>query len=513
MRWQMAIDNALAGAHVAAAGSLTEHLNAQLAQLREESERLLGGIRETASGVAGDTQRQLSELQQAIRSQNEHLETTLTRAAQTLAHFENSASKIEAQQHVLGDLQSQVESRVGEALNRHNQELQRRSDSLFEEVSTRIRGAFEESSREAVAKFSQQIESAVRPHVASSEEAVHRLAGGRSLLDAALTMQQDRIRKSADEAFAEALEQFRANLGTVEQLLQESAGTVSARSVADFEEKIAGVKHQASEDLLKSAEWYEKKAQTQIHGLTEKACEQAETKLREKAAEVSSVFATELDHSSRTFIDHTQTQMEEVVRDGFERARALFAEAADTTSAAFIDEIQRRGREELSGFEAEIQKTGTEARTKLEAAHSEFTQKLTAEQENFLRRFEAGMRGVLETGVAEVHGRVQGDFEPLLQSWKTMTDAHQAEMRSLYARVGEQAAEQYRERLENVSKQWMLATVASLDQQSRQVLSGVSATAESKMRDTFTKVFADMGETLRERLRQIAANVEFPSGR
>jgi excinuclease UvrABC ATPase subunit len=123
------------------------------------------------------------------------------------------------------------------------------------------------------------------------------------------------------------------------------------------------------------------------------------------------------------------------------------------------------------------------------------------------------MRGVLETGVAEVHGRVQGDFEPLLQSWKTMTDAHQAEMRSLYARVGEQAAEQYRERLENVSKQWMLATVASLDQQSRQVLSGVSATAESKMRDTFTKVFADMGETLRERLRQIAANVEFPSGR
>jgi len=40
-----------------------------------------------------------------------------------------------------------------------------------------------------------------------------------------------------------------------------------------------------------------------------------------------------LDHSSRSFVQHTQTQMEEVVRDAFDRATGPLAEAADTTSA------------------------------------------------------------------------------------------------------------------------------------------------------------------------------------
>jgi hypothetical protein len=88
-----------------------------------------------------------------------------------------------------------------------------------------------------------------------------------------------------------------------------------------------------------------------------------------------------------------------------------------------------------------------------------------------------------------------------------MTEAQQAEMRGLYARVGEQAAEHFRGRLENVSNQWMLATVASLDHQSREVVSGIAATAEEKLRDTCTRVFSDIGESLRERLTQIASNL------
>ena len=88
-----------------------------------------------------------------------------------------------------------------------------------------------------------------------------------------------------------------------------------------------------------------------------------------------------------------------------------------------------------------------------------------------------------------------------------MTDTHQPEMRNLYARAGDQAAEHFRGRLENVSNQWMLATVASLDHQSREVVAGIAATAEEKLRDTCTKVFSDIGDALRERLMQIASSL------
>src|SRR5208337_1916679 len=116
-----------------------------------------------------------------------------------------------------------------------------------------------------------------------AEEAVHRLAGGRSLLDAAMTMQQDRIRNSADEAFADSLARFRENLGTVESVLNESAQGITARHLDELENKAVDLKHHTLEEMFKSAEWYEKKTQTQLQNLTEKLAEQSTAQLREKA--------------------------------------------------------------------------------------------------------------------------------------------------------------------------------------------------------------------------------------
>jgi len=92
-----------------------------------------------------------------------------------------------------------------------------------------------------------------------------------------------------------------------------------------------------------------------------------------------------------------------------------------------------------------------------------------------------------------------------------MTVAHQQEMEIIYGRMRDQAAEQYKSRLENVSNQWMLATVASLDHQSREMISGIAATAEEKLREACAQVFAGVGESLRERLSEMARNFTPPT--
>jgi vacuolar-type H+-ATPase subunit E/Vma4 len=189
--------------------------------------------------------------------------------------------------------------------------------------------------------------------------------------------------------------------------------------------------------------------------------------------------------------------MEEVVRDSFERARALFAEAADTTAAAFTDEIQRTGRRELDGFNEELVRS-TDQTT------AELAQRLTGEQEAFLKRFYSALGGALEAGITEAQKKVSEGFTPLLAQWKSMTDAHQREMQAAYHQIGEQAAEHYTHRLEGVSNQWLLATVASLDHQSREMISGIAATAEDKLREACAQVFAGVGDSLRERLKEIA---------
>jgi nucleotide-binding universal stress UspA family protein len=50
----------------------------------------------------------------------------------------------------------------------------------------------------------------------------------------------------------------------------------------------------------------------------------------------------------------------------------------------------------------------------------------------------------------------------------------------------------------------MVATVATLDHQSRDVIAKIAATAEEQLREASSEIFSRFGDTLRERLQQIA---------
>lgn len=506
-RWNSTLESTLAAAQEKATTGLDEHIRSLVLQLQEEAARQTTAVRDSMTNAAAEVEQRIAGLHNSLQEQSQRLESAIGRAAESSERLENFSARAEtAQNQALANFETQID----DVRSLHRNELHRQSETLLEELNARIRATFEENCQLAISRFDQQIDSMVQPHISRTEEAVHRLAGGRSLLDAALTLQQDRIRNSADEAFAESLARFRENLGGVDQILQEAAQTVAARNLAEIETRASDLKHQAVDDLMKSAEWYEKKAQTQIQSLTEKTVEQAENQFREKAGEVSSVFASELDHSSRSFIGHTQTQMEEVVRDAFEQARALFAEAAETTTAAFTDEIQRQAREELDGFGQETQRSLGETRMELDAARAELSQKVTAEQEAFLRQFQTSMSNAVERGISDANARVKAGMSPLLEAWQSTVEAHRTEMRGVYAQLSNQAAEVHRGRLENVSNQWMLATVASLDHQSREAVNTIAAKAAETLRETCAQVFAGVGETLRDRLQQIASHLTTP---
>lgn len=484
-RWQIGVESRLRAAQEQSLQSLLEKARELTEQLREEG------------------QQRSSRLRESSEDQAKKLESILAQAVQASTSLEQYASRTEtAQQQAASGFQSQLD----DVLTRHREELHRRSDSLFEELNGRIHTTLEEANSKAMTQFQEQLEAILGPQVLRAEEAVHRLAGGRSLLDAALILQQDRIRTFADDAFAESMARFRENLGSVEHVLQESSQTIVGRNLEELESKASDLKHQTMEDLYKSAEWYEKKAQTHLQQTSEKVEEQMAAHLREKAGEVSSLFASELNQTSRNFLEHTQSQLSDAVRDSFERARMLFAEVSDTTSAAFTDEIQRTARTELDGITSELEKAIGETRQQMTEARMELTNQVTSEQEEFLRRFQIGMTGAVEAGIAEAHEKVQAGFGPLVESWKTMTNAHQEKLRDTYGKMNDVAVEQYRGRLENVSNSWMLAAAATLDHQSRGVIDNLAKEAEERLRETCTRVFAGIGDSLRERLQQIATS-------
>ncbi len=489
-RWQEQLEQGVTAAQEKAADKLKHHAQ----ELRKEVEE---------EGL-----KQSNAARESLEAEAKRLEETLVQAREATERLEQLPARIETvQQQAVAGFQSQLD----DVLSLHRNELHRRSETLFEEIHTRIRSSFEVANSESLEKFDQQIQSMVAPHIQQTEEAVHRLAGGRSLLDAAMTMQQDRIRNSADDAFAESLARFRENLGSAEQLLSESSQTITSRHLEDLENKASDLKRQSVEELYKSAEWYEKKTQTQLQNLAEKLVEDSGKQLREKAGEISGVFANELNSTSRSFLGQTREQLEEAVHESFERVRMLFAEAADTTSAAFTDEIQRNARQELEGFTELSKRSVEESRERLDLSRMEFTHKLTSQQEEFLRRFQNEMNEAVGKGVLDARAKVESGFSALWDSWKKMNDANMNEMQGTLGKLSNEGAEQYRARLENISNSWMVATVATLDHQSRDVIAKIAATAEERLREATSEVFAQFGDTLRERLQQIAMGFEKPA--
>jgi hypothetical protein len=499
---------------------LTQEIEAAQVRLRNELQAIFDSSQANAAenlkSVTQELHKQLEEhgthrvsnIRQAFESQSQEFEGLRARATETLEKLEQYPARIEtAQQQAVSGFQSQLD----DVLSLHRNELHRRSETLFEEIHARIQSSFESANSAALEKFDQQVHAMVEPHVRQTEEAIHRLAGGRSLLDAAMTMQQDRIRNSADEAFAESLARFRENLGSVEQLLNDSSQSITGRQLEDLEGKSADLKHRAAEELYKTAEWYEKKIQTQLQNATEMTVDETVKQLREKAGEISGTFANELNNTSRSFTTQNRQQMEEAVQDAFQRIRLLFAEAADTTSAAFTDEIQRNARHELEGFTKLSNLRLEELRERLDATRAEFDHKLTNQQEEFLRRFQAAMNETVVRGVVDAQEKVQSGFASLWDSWKKMQDTNMAEMRNMFCKLNDENAEQYRVRLENISNTWMVATVTTLDHQSRDVIAKIAATAEERLREATAQVFSQFGETLRERLQQIAVGFDKPA--
>ena len=474
-----------------------EHLDSELQQR-------MAALREATKSIAAETEERVNRVHSDVfgklQENSALLEHSIARAGATAAELDQYSERLSTtRQYALEGFQSQLD----DVLSLHRNELHRRSETLFDDLNTRIRRSFDEASQDAVRKFDEQVRSLAEPHIEKTNDAISRMAGGRSLLDASLTLQQERIRSAADEAFAESLARFRENLGGVEELLQEASQGVISRNLAELESKAGDVRHEAREDIYKTAEWYEKKVQTQLNGLTDKIVEQGGHQLRERAGEVSAEFAAELDHSSRNFVGHSQNQMKEVVRESFDRARELFAEAADTTTAAFMDEIQRHARQELHGFEETVNHTAAESNRQFAASRETIAQRLTDEQENFLKRFQAGMAAALENGVREAQEKINDGFLPLWESWKAMTEKQQEELRASMADLSSSATGEFKTRLDNVSNTWLLTTVAKLDYQSRDVVSGLSASAEEKLRSACAEVFSNVGESLRKRLQEI----------
>jgi hypothetical protein len=493
-----AIDARLGEASRAALDRATEEANSRTSSLRASLDQVVTGAQSTveqtrqrldeiASTRVDEIARQADEL---IADRTKQMVPALQNAAQSV--IEQISGQLDqklapgiAEAHEAlsslanaGEEASQIESRLREQARRAFEQaahLEAQTQAKISDHAAGVQSQIQAKLSEQAAQFDSHIREQVK-QISTQAAQVQSVV-------------RDQVRQASEQAVAEALEHVKQETAKFPAQFEESCRTSLSKMEEELEQRASETQHNTFESLSKASDWYTKKAQTTMQSALERGVEQSTSALRDRAAEISSMVASELDHYRRTYVEHSQAQIEEAAKEVVERERGMMTEAAEMTTTGFSDRIQQLVGESFGRFEQA-------SRQALEKNRSD----MEYEREGALTEFQKGLDEKMLSGIEQARDNLQIQLMSLIESFEAKRQAEQAEWMEQIKKSADESIESYKGRLENASNSWLLASATTLGQSSQAVMEALSKSAEKRLREVCAEVLAGMGDTLKERL-------------
>ncbi|HXW54446.1 MAG TPA: hypothetical protein VEJ67_01770 [Candidatus Cybelea sp.] len=507
-RWQAEFQSAMKGASEKLSEQLAQASQAALETVQQEAterhDRLRAALDET-----------LIRAQSSVASLGAGLAEERARAELAAQQFQETArAALERTRRDVENLVAEQVEDIGRKADRAIAERAQKIDPLIESAARRTADRLSaeldqavtaklEDARRAAAEFAveqqraEQSRESVRQQIelASSQaerlresirDEIHQATG-----EAAQVQEQIRehARHASEAATAEALERIKRETAQYPAEFEKSCRDVLSKAEAEFEQKATAAEHATYEALLKASEWYQKKAHTTMQSSLEKAVEQSSAVLRDRAAEISSLVASELDHYRRTYLEHSQAEITEAAKELVEAERDKLNETADIANATFADRVRRVTEESLRRFEHSSRETFEKALSDMEFS-----------REGALSELQKKIDERILLGVEQAKTQLASHLEPFMEAMEMKRQTQQREWMEELEKSSNESMEQYKARLENATNSWLLGAATTLGQHSQAVLDTLAKAAERRLRETCRDVLAGMGETLKSRM-------------
>ena len=314
-------------------------------------------------------------------------------------------------------------------------ELNRRAESAVAGMAQRLQPMLEAAGQGTIEKLASELEQRLAPQIARATEMLGKLAFDRDQAEKAVTEHQQRIWQVSDRGLQDTAARGKELLAQIEKDFGESARTASGRWLAELETKATETSHSTFEALFKSAEWYEKKIQTQMQTTLDKGLDQTTSRLREKAAEMSGLFASELDHYSRSYVEHAQGQMQENALDAAERGSQQIAEAGDSAAAKFTERAAQLGNEQFDLYASKTKSAFEQNAAYMEAHTAQIGSKLESDARGFAVEFQRALsqhaQQTLALGKQELGIQIDQAKDALLIESQALERTFQSSLNSL----------------------------------------------------------------------------------
>ena len=496
-RWNGKVEASFEEAARRTVERLTQSSEAAARQAEHQLQERIGILGSAFSQVTAEAESKLAGLRAAINSE-------AAQGTATIAQMQQAVEQVKSRR---GELNSLLQKTLEEwaqhsqaAIEAHTAELNSRAESAVSGMAERLQPVLESAGNETIARLAGDLNQKLEPEIARAAEVMTKLGQGREESEKAVAEHQNRIWQISERSVQDSVTRAKELLARVEKDFVETARTTSGKWFSELETKATETTHSTFEALFKSAEWYEKKVQTQMQTTLEKGMDQATATLRDKAGEMSGLFASELDHYSRSYVEHAQNQIQENAREAAEHAGELMAEASTKATANFTERVGQLGKENLELYASKTDIAFEQSAARMEAHTAQVRSKLENDTRAFALEYHRAISQHTELTLMQGKEDLTAHIDSAKQALRLETEALDRQFQSSLQSLGSHAMDEHKQRLENASNSWLLTTVTRLNQQSEGLIEQLAATTEKKLRTVCGSVFAEMGETLRQRL-------------
>jgi rRNA-processing protein FCF1 len=487
-----------------AAARIAQHSEQEMARVQAEAAEKFDALRRQADELDAQAARTLAEFRTQWEQESARGRASLDEIQHASGNLDELSRKIdETQQAAI----SQLEQRSNSLLEHTSRELDARAGAAISGMAERLQPVLDEAGAQSVAHLGRQLEAQLAPHVDRANEVIGKLSSAQNSVEEAFRTHQDRLWRSSEQHIQHVNTRLQQSTGELEKDLQESLRAAVTKSLEDLDARASDLSHSTMESLFKSSSWYEKKIHTQMQTAMEKGTEQAAEALRVRAGEMSSLFASELDHYSRSFIEHSQSQLHENVKDALSQTQQSILEAVEAGSAEMGTKARRAAQVELERFTAGLRNSFDQSSAHFEAHAVQVRARMSSETRQFISEFQSALGQRATDSLQATRKELESQITVAREAAVATHQLQQQKFTDSLSHASDEAMETYKGRMENASNAWLLTSAATLSQQAEQQIETLARNAEIKLRDTFTQVFASVGDSLRERLLGVSASL------
>jgi hypothetical protein len=268
--------------------------------------------------------------------------------------------------------------------------------------------------------------------------------------------------------------------------------------------------HSASESIGRSSEWFQQEARARLQVLVEQTMTSATAGFDEKTGEATKKFGSHLAGETASHLAQIREQVDGVAAEAGVRARSEMDKAAEAAASSFGQVLAEISGQQAEQF-ADTSRNAVRERTQeLDRSAEQVIQQFEASAGNSVGRFQAQVESQLEAGMEHVRATLSTEFASAMEGYRAERDAHHKAWAENLEQMSATAMGKYEERLQTACDSWIVSSVRRLSEHGQNAIESMLRSADVALRESCSKVFDGLAETLRERSAS-AAGVSGPA--